>query len=48
MGLITLWKTANTVPHGDRIVMVILLFLMDSLKNEPEGGKDFSDKLQQV
>jgi len=45
MDPITLSKTANTVPYGEPIVMVIQLFLMDTLSIMNLGGKRFSRQI---
>lgn len=45
MDPITLSKTASTVPYGEAIVMVIQLFLMDTLSIMNLWGERFSRQI---
>lgn len=45
MDPITLSKSASTIPYGEPIVMVIQLFLMDTLSIMNLWGKDFSRQI---
>lgn len=45
MDPITLSKTASTVPYGEPIVMVIQLFLMDTLSIMNLWGEGFSRQI---